>query len=111
MRCVRRTTITVETHEVWSIARDHVRVKCTECDAQMITPEDAATIAGTCVRTIFRLIEAGTIHYVETPAGTVHVCVVSLLSLHDKDTTRFSGVESHLRPTTTLTRKQRHHRL
>src|SRR6185503_13607299 len=83
MRCVRRTTITVETHEVWSIARDHVRVKCTECDGQMITPEDAATIAGTCVRTVFRLIEAGTIHYVETPAGTVHVCVVSLLSLHD----------------------------
>jgi predicted site-specific integrase-resolvase len=49
----------------------------------MMTPEDAATIAGTCVRTVFRLIEAGTIHYVETPAGTVHVCVVSLLNLPD----------------------------
>jgi hypothetical protein len=49
----------------------------------MITPEDAATIAGTCIRTVYRLIEAGTIHYVETPAGTVLVCVVSLLSLHD----------------------------
>jgi len=83
MRQVKRTTITVETHEVWSIAREHVRVKCTECDAQMITPEAAATIAGTCMRTVYRLIEAGMIHYVETPAGTVLVCVVSLLSLHD----------------------------
>jgi hypothetical protein len=83
MRQVRRTTITVETHEVWSIAREHVRVKCTECDAQMTTPEAAATIAGTCIRTVYRLIEAGMIHYVETPAGTVHVCVVSLLSSHD----------------------------
>jgi hypothetical protein len=83
MRRVRRTTITVETHEVWSIAREYVRVKCTECDAQMTTPEDAATIAGTCMRTVYRLIEAGMIHYVETPAGTVLVCVVSLLSLHD----------------------------
>ena len=81
MRRVRQTTITVETHEVWSIAREHVRVKCTECDAQMITPEDAATIAGTGMRTVYRLIEAGMIHYVETPAGTVLVCVVSLLSL------------------------------
>ena len=83
MRRVRQTTITVETHEVWSIAREHVRVKCTECNAEMITPEDAATIAATCMRTVFRLIEAGTIHYVETPAGTVLVCVVSLLSVHD----------------------------
>ena len=83
MRRVRQTTITVETHEVWSIAREHVHVKCTECSAQMMTPEDAALIAGTCMRTVFRLIEAGTIHYVETPAGTVLVCVVSLLSLHD----------------------------
>lgn len=82
MRQVRRTTITVETHEVWSIAREQVRVKCTECDAQMITPEDAATIAGTCMRTVFRWIEAGMVHYVETTTGTVLVCVVSLLS-HD----------------------------
>lgn len=92
MRRVRRTTITVETHEVWSIAlaskyagktSEYFRVNCAECNAQMITAEDAATIAGTCMRTIYRSIEAGTIHYVETSAGTVLVCLASLIGLHD----------------------------
>ena len=66
--------ITVETHEVWSAGREYVREKCTECDAPMITPEDAATIAGTCMRTEVyfvadRVMGAGENRHHETRRG------------------------------------------
>lgn len=44
----------------------------------MVSPETAASITGIPVRTLFRCLEAGLIHYREIENGAVLVCVNSL---------------------------------
>jgi len=44
-----------------------------------MTTEAAASITGLPVRALFRLLEAGLIHYREADDGTVLVCVDSLM--------------------------------
>lgn len=46
---------------------------------KMVTPEAAAVVAGVSTRTVYRWVEAGKIHFAETPAGLVLVCLNSLL--------------------------------
>lgn len=55
---------------------------CTECavgDAILLSPEHASTLTGIPARSIYRLVEAGTIHYRESPNGKISVCVKTLL--------------------------------
>ena len=49
----------------------------------MLRSEEAAAVAGVSTRVIYRLIEAGAIHYIETPAGLLRVCLNSVLRLKD----------------------------
>ena len=53
---------------------------CGRCcaDVLMVTPNEAATVAGTDDRAIFRAIEAGEIHFIEGPKGDLLVCSSSL---------------------------------
>jgi hypothetical protein len=44
----------------------------------MVAPEEAAALARTSTRTIYRRVEAGLLHYVETPGGGLLVCTHSL---------------------------------
>ena len=44
----------------------------------MVRPETAASITGIPVRTLFRCLEAGLIHYREIENGAVLICVNSL---------------------------------
>jgi hypothetical protein len=44
----------------------------------LVGAEVAAALTGTSVRIVFRLLEAGLIHYREVDAGRVLVCVNSL---------------------------------
>jgi excisionase family DNA binding protein len=44
----------------------------------MMTPGMAASLLGVRLRGIYRLIEAGQLHFLETPAGLVLVCRNSL---------------------------------
>jgi hypothetical protein len=44
----------------------------------MITPEEAVLLTGLDVRHIYRQVEAGTIHYSETPGGLLFVCFNSI---------------------------------
>jgi len=44
----------------------------------MISPEAAAAIAALTVRSIYRLVESGGVHFIEEPAGLL-VCVRSVL--------------------------------
>jgi predicted site-specific integrase-resolvase len=46
----------------------------------MLPPETAATISGITLRTLFRWIESGHIHFVETPEGSLFVCLESLMA-------------------------------
>jgi hypothetical protein len=44
----------------------------------MISPEAAAAIAALTVRSIYRLVESGGIHFIEKPDGLL-ICVRSVL--------------------------------
>ena len=74
----RRIVITRETDELFVIKTPlHSReVWCPKCAAQvrMLTPEAAAAVTGMSARAIYRLVEAGQIHFTETPDGLLLIC-------------------------------------
>ena len=52
--------------------------ECTDPQAAMLAPEAAAIVAGVTLRTLFRWIEAGKVHFLEQTDGTVLICSDSL---------------------------------
>lgn len=78
----RITEITVQTEEAFVLHRSSgsPHASCAQCGtaAPMVTPEEAAVVFGVAVRTIYREIEAGELHFEETAAGSVLVCLHSL---------------------------------
>ena len=77
----RRTEITLEVDEVIYMARHRLtRAWCPACgsEAQMLTPEQAAAVAGVTVRAVNRRVEDGSVHFLETPDGRLLVCADSL---------------------------------
>ena len=83
MKQPRRTEITVEYNQVVVIRRPEglVEAWCDRCAERvnMITTEAAAVLANSDTRAIYRRIEAGAIHFAETPEGMALVCLNSLL--------------------------------
>jgi hypothetical protein len=57
-----------------------IQAKCDACDARtaLVTAEQAAFITGIRTRVIYRWVEAGMVHYTETPDGETLVCLDSL---------------------------------
>jgi len=45
---------------------------------QMLTPDQAATLGNVSSRTIYRRVEAGEMHYMETAEGHLLVCANSI---------------------------------
>ena len=80
----RRTKITVETDEIMIIRqrRRLLRSWCRECAQQvtMVTVDQAATVANKSSRLIYRMAEAGYIHFAETPEGFLLICLQSLVA-------------------------------
>ena len=78
----RRTEIKVEVEQTLILRqRSYPTLNwCAGCGAQvrMLRPEDAALISGHRPRTIYRLVEAGQVHFDETAEGTLLVCVNSI---------------------------------
>jgi hypothetical protein len=79
----RTTEQMVEIHEYYIIksVSGSLPALCTECaanDAVMISPEQAAILKQVPVRTIYRQVELGAIHYKEAADGTITVCTRSL---------------------------------
>lgn len=79
----RKSEKTFEIHEFFVIrtASGSLPALCTECstgDAFMVTPEQAAAVMRVPVRTIYRWIELGTVHYKEGPDGSLLLCIKSL---------------------------------
>lgn len=78
----RTTRITVETQRVvvMSISALSETASCRICGApaKWVTPDDAAAIVGVTPRTIYRWVEDKRLHFVETPAGLLLICVASL---------------------------------
>lgn len=81
MRRRRRMEITVETRRlVIRRSTNPAAVSCIECSSpvQLITPEEAAVLASVSTRTVYRRVERGQLHFVETEAGGLLICPNSL---------------------------------
>jgi excisionase family DNA binding protein len=78
----RRTKITVQTERLLIIPRRNnaTRLWCDRCKGPvtMISSEEASAIAGVSSRTIYRWVEAGRIHFMETDTGALRICVNSI---------------------------------
>jgi hypothetical protein len=78
----RITEISVQTDEAFIIHRraGSTQASCAQCgpSAPMVTPEEGAILFEIPVRAIYREIEGGQLHFQETPAGSVVVCLDSL---------------------------------
>lgn len=58
--------------------------KCRASDAILLSPEQASTVTGMPARSIYQLVEAGSIHYREVASGKLIVCVKTIV-LHQND--------------------------
>lgn len=76
------TEVTVETEQIVIIRRPTggVQTWCVDCSAivRMVTPEEAALLTHVTTRTIYRLAEAGELHFTETSEGVLLLCLDSL---------------------------------
>jgi hypothetical protein len=83
MKRKRRTETTIETHQMWVVTRadKSLVICCASCvggSSLMVAPEEAAVLVGVNPRLVYRCVEAEMIHYLETPAGALLVCVDSV---------------------------------
>lgn len=89
MKTKKTIRIFQETHEVLSVRLlPHAQprrafVLCEECASEvtLLAPEEAALVSGLSVRAIYRLVEAGLIHYKETADGLLLVCPINVNGL------------------------------
>ena len=83
MKRTRRTKTTLELREVVVIrgSRKRNHVLCANCSeaAALVTIEDAVKMSGITARAIYRLIEAGEVHFAETADGLALICPATLL--------------------------------
>ena len=89
MKKTRRTEKTVEIHEFYAIrtASGALPALCADCpsgDAIMLAPDHAALLSHVPTRMIYRLVETGSIHYLEAPNGSLLVCVRSLVAARNQ---------------------------
>ena len=89
MKKTRRTEKTVEIHEFYAIrtASGSLPAICADCptgDAIMLAPDHAALLSHVPTRMIYRLVETGSIHYLEAPNGSLLVCVRSLVAARNQ---------------------------
>ena len=83
MKTKRRIVIAMRQDEVFVFRRplESTQNWCPACSAEvtMVTPEQAALVRYLTPRIIYRLIEAGDVHFLESQEGAVLVCLSSLL--------------------------------
>ena len=79
---MKRRTITVEVDRVVFIGKHESSpiVWCAACASRvrMVTVDEAATLARASARTVYRWVEAGSLHFTETPEGRLLICLNSL---------------------------------
>ena len=86
----RRVETRTETHEVWVVRRPAQATEtpewCADCEGPtgMLTPEEVGAVAGVSTRTVYHWVEAGHVHFQESAAGIVYVCLASLPRAEDR---------------------------
>lgn len=79
----KRTEITIETARVTVISKPkRMTGWCGDCrqEVDWVTIDDAARLAGSSSREVFRMIEANDFHAEETGERILMICAVSLMS-------------------------------
>jgi len=99
-----KTEITIETDRMFIIRRRSTLIQtwCATCSevVKMAALEDAANLAGMRSREVYRAVEAGKLHFLETVEGRLLVCLNSLAIVSGKateDISRECVVEPPLR--------------
>lgn len=84
---IKQKKITIETREVWVIRRPKTEARgangwCVLCAAEVefLTADEASRLTGESVREIFRRIELSQLHFLESPAGGILICLPSLMA-------------------------------
>jgi hypothetical protein len=77
--------ITVETERTYRVSH-RFRPKEAWCDscggsAMWLSPEQANAVSDLSIRAICRAVEAGSLHFIESPAGLLFICLTSLLPM------------------------------
>src|SRR5258705_10670677 len=87
----RKIRLTVETHQLLVISRTKGSIQgwCSECagDVPLVKPEEAAVLDGVSPRTIYRRVEAGLVHFAESPEGWLLICLGALLDVSQNKST------------------------
>jgi hypothetical protein len=82
VRKIKRTEVTIETEEIVIIRSTQATLLplCPQCSdaVPLIRPEQAAAMTGATTRAIYRWIEEGLIHDLQTDDGLVFICPRSL---------------------------------
>jgi hypothetical protein len=72
----------VQTHQVTTLhlTRQSISAWCGSCRTAvlMLTPDEAAAFTQTTTRDVYRRVETGELHSIETDDGALRVCVNSL---------------------------------
>ncbi|MGI8641836.1 MAG: hypothetical protein ACR2MG_18050 [Pyrinomonadaceae bacterium] len=89
MKAKKRLEIVWETHEITRIGFNQDRrtmAFCQSCqsDTLHLSIVAAATVANISETAVFRLAEAGEIHYLETESGSLLICSESLSAENEK---------------------------
>jgi hypothetical protein len=79
----RRTEIAFELEQVLVVQRrcGSAAGWCAGCAGEvvMLTPDEAASITSATTRGLYRMVDAGMIHFTETESGLIRLCLPSLL--------------------------------
>lgn len=79
----RRTEIAFELEQILVVKRRRGSVSgwCNDCELEvvMLTPDEAASVTSATTRALYRMVDAGRIHFTETQSGLIRVCFPSLL--------------------------------
>lgn len=78
----KRTVTTIEARQLFVIRQpqDWLLSWCPGCagDTTMVAPDVAASLCAVNTLTVYRWVEAGAVHFNETPEGRLLVCLNSL---------------------------------
>lgn len=78
----RRTEITFKTDRLIIVRRERMEMDawCASCakSSTMLSVDEAAAVARSTSRAIYRRVEADTLHFTETPEGRLLICLNSL---------------------------------
>ncbi|MBX7173506.1 MAG: hypothetical protein K1X72_21240 [Pyrinomonadaceae bacterium] len=82
MKIRRKTEISIQQtkRRIVTLPETEEIIACPECegDEVMIAAESAASVFGFSRREVYRMVESGRIHFLETEAGILFICQKSL---------------------------------